>query len=172
MHKPQETTHENQQTNSAEITETQIEHQVNELNDRLLRSIAENENMRKRFEKQLEEASSYSVTNFAKDLISVIDNLDRAIQFKPEGLSPEMEQFFDGVLMTHKELCRVFAKNNISVIAPNPGDKFDYHHHFAISQVEDASYPKDTIVGLMQVGYKIKDRLIRPASVSVAKSNS
>ena len=169
MHNIEEGAVDNQDDKSLELTRTQIEHQISELNDRLLRSIAENENLRKRYEKQLEDTGTYAVTNFAKDLISIIDNLDRAIQFKPEGLSPEMEQFFNGVLMTHKELCQVFAKNHITVIAPNPGDRFDYNHHFAISQVEDSPYSQDTIVGLMQVGYKIKDRLIRPASVSVAK---
>ncbi len=152
-----------------EITQEQIEHQISELNDRLLRSAAENDNLRKRYEKQIEDIRNYSITNFAKDLISVLDNLDRAIQFKPENLPAEMMQFFDGVVMTHKELSQVFTKNNITVIAPNQGDRFDYNHHFAISQVEDTQQERDTIVGLMQVGYKIKDRLIRPASVSVAK---
>ncbi|MDX1923768.1 MAG: nucleotide exchange factor GrpE [Rickettsiaceae bacterium] len=150
-------------------TKEQMEHQLNELNDKLLRSFAENENLRKRYEKQIEEVRDYSITNFAKDLISVIDNLERAIQFKPEDLAPELQGFFDGVIMTHKELSNIFVKNNIVSIAPSAGEKFDYNQHFAISQIEDESLEKDSIVGLMQVGYKIKDRLLRPASVSVAK---
>lgn len=152
-----------------EKTIEQLEHQIEELSDRLLRTVAESENLRRRYEKQIEETREYSVTAFAKDLISVVDNLDRAIKFQPQNPTTEVQNILDGVLMTHKELYSIFTKHGISPIEPKEGEKFDYNLHFAISQVDNPSYERDTIVGIMQVGYKIRDRLLRPASVSVAK---
>ena len=148
----------------------QLEHHIEDLSDRLLRTMAENENMRKRYEKQLDDMRDYSISNFAKDLISVVDNLERALKFVPESISPEHKSLLSGVELTLKELAGIFHKNGIEAIEPHAGDKFDYNLHFAISKVESEEHNPDTIVGLMQVGYKIKDRLLRPAAVSVAKA--
>jgi molecular chaperone GrpE len=147
----------------------QLEHQIEDLSDRLLRSMAESENIRRRYEKQIEEIRDYSITAFAKDLIAVLDNLEMAIKFQPQNPSLEVKSIIDGVIMTQKELSNILAKHGITTIEPKEGEKFDYNSHFAISQVEHDTHGKDTIVGLMQAGYKIKDRLLRPASVSVAK---
>lgn len=146
-----------------------LEKQVEELSDKLLRSMAESENIRRRYEKQLEETRDFSITNFAKDLIPIIDNLERAISFVSPEVSEDAKNILSGVIMTYNELTKVFEKYGIAVISPKEGDKFDYNSHFAISQIDHQTYEKDTIVGLMQVGYKIKDRLLRPAAVSVAK---
>lgn len=147
----------------------QLEHHIEELSDRLLRAMAESENVRRRYEKQMEELRDYSISSFAKDLISVVDNLERAIKFQPTSLSEEAKNIMEGVLMTHKELVSVLQRHGISSIEPIEGEKFDYNTHFAISEVSSDKHEHGSIVGLMQVGYKIKDRLLRPASVSVAK---
>lgn len=163
----------NTQTQDTEISQVksieQLEHHIEDLSDRLLRAIAESENIRRRYEKQMEEMRDYSVTSFAKDLISVVDNLERAIQFQPNTLPEEAKSIMEGVLMTHKELASVLQKHGITSIEPKKGEKFDYNVHFAISEVDTNEHDQGAIVGLMQVGYKIKDRLLRPASVSVAK---
>ncbi|MDX2050585.1 MAG: nucleotide exchange factor GrpE [Rickettsiaceae bacterium] len=160
---------ENQHETTSSKTHEQLEHQIEELNDKLLRSMAESENVRKRYEKQIDDAKSYSISSLAKDLIGVIDNLQRALNFKPTQISEELKTVLDGVELTEKELKSVLDKHGINTISPKKGEKFDYNLHFAISQVEDDSVVPDTIVDLMQVGYKIKDRLLRPAAVSVAK---
>ena len=159
--------------NNAEIEKTplQLQHEVEELSDRLLRSIAESENMRKRFEKQLEDTRHFSISNFAKDIIGVIDNLERALSFEQEIASDDAKKIIEGVKLTHKELMSVLEKHEIKSISPEIGENFDYNHHFAISQVESDANP-NSIVGVMQVGYKIKDRLLRPAAVSVAKEKN
>lgn len=148
----------------------QLEHHIEELSDRLLRTMAESENVRRRYEKQIEDVKDYAIVSFAKDLISVADNLERAVKFQPENLTPDIKGIIDGVLMTQKELESIFAKNGVVAIHPKEGDKFDYNYHQAIVQVPSDDVPAESIVGLMQVGYKIKDRLLRPASVSVAKA--
>jgi len=147
----------------------QLEHQIQELSDRLLRTMAESENVRRRYEKQIEDVKDYAIVSFAKDLISVADNLERAVKSHPQDLTPELKGIIDGVLMTQKELESIFTKNGVVAINPKEGDKFDYNFHQAIAQIPSDDFPPESIVGLMQVGYKIKERLLRPAAVSVAK---
>lgn len=151
-------------------TYEQLQHEVEELTERMLRVMAESENMRKRYEKQLEDIKSFSISNFAKDLMAVADNLDRAISFESENQSDDAKQILDGVKLTHKDLYSVFSKYSIEIINPKVGEMFDYNLHHAISNVETSDYAPDTIVGVMQVGYKIKERLLRPSAVSVAKA--
>jgi molecular chaperone GrpE len=153
-----------------EKTREQLEHHIEDLSDRLLRTMAESENIRRRYEKQIDDIKDYAIVGFAKDLISVVDNLARAIKFQPENMTPELKSVIEGVLMTHKELESILAKHGVIAIEPKEGDKFDYNLHHAISQVASETIPPESVVGLMQVGYKIKDRLLRPASVSVAKA--
>ncbi len=152
-----------------EKTIEQLEHHIEDLSDRLLRTVAETENIRRRYEKQIEEVKEYAISSFAKDLISVLDNLHRAIQFVPENLEPSVKALFDGVMMTNKELQSMLSKHGVIAIEPKEGDKFDYNLHHAISHAESEA-EEGSIVGLMQTGYKIKDRLLRPATVSVAKA--
>lgn len=146
-----------------------LQEQVDVLQDKLLRSMAESENIRARSSKLAEEARDYSITSFAKDLVPVMDNIGRALQHIPENMDKETKILFDGVKMTSDEFQSVFKKHNIEPISPLKGDKFDYNLHNAISQITTAEFPEGTIVNTMQVGYKIKDRLLRPAAVTVAK---
>lgn len=143
--------------------------QLEEMQDKLLRSLAESENIRLRSSKMIEEAKEYSIVAFAKDLIPVIDNFSRALDHIPENISDDMKNIVDGVRMTKQELENVFEKHGLEPIKPLPGDKFDYNNHHAISQIVKEDYNPGSVVDTMQVGYKIKNRLIRPAAVVVSK---
>jgi molecular chaperone GrpE len=143
--------------------------QIVDLQDKLLRSNAENENMRRRYEKQIDETRDYSIANLCRDLISVMDNLSRALAHKPKDLDEHMQNFISGVEMTKTELGGVFAKYGIEEIAPGVGEKFDYNSHHAIAKIVSDEHPESTVLQLMQTGYRIKDRLLRAAAVSVAK---
>lgn len=154
-----------------ESTETtdNVEAQLEEMQERLVRQIAETENLRRRYEKQLEDARAYSVVSFAKDLLNVLDNLQRVQEHQIEGSSAEVKALTEGVRMTSDELLKTFDKNGISEISPSTGDEFDYNEHYAISYEETNSFAPNQIAGIMQKGYRIKDRLLRPAIVTVAK---
>ena len=145
---------------------------LSELNDKLLRMAAESENMRRRYEKQIEEARDYSVQGFAKDLISVVDNIDRALSHLPEQMDENTKNFVLGIEMTRDELIKVFLKHKIDIVEPKPGEKFDYNLHSAMMQTPTEEYEPGVVMQLMQKGYKIKDRLLRPAAVVVSKGSS
>ena len=147
-----------------------IEVEKKELNDKNLRLIAESENLRKRYEKQLADSHKYAVTNFAKDLMSVMDNLFRTLEFPIEELmqNEEFKNLFAGIEMTKTDLVNVFKKYDIVRIMPNAGDEFDYNLHQAVSQIEDSEIKKGAIVNVIQAGYVMGDRLLRPAMVAVS----
>ncbi len=147
-----------------------LQNEIIDLNEKLLRTMAETQNIRKRYEKQIEDTRDYAMVSFAKDLIAVIDNLERAIKFVPENPSDDLKNVIDGVIMTHKQLESVLRLHGVVAIVPIKGDKFDYNLHHAIAYVESEDVTNEHIVDLMQTGYKIKDRLLRPAGVSVAKN--
>lgn len=147
----------------------QLSEEVETLKDKLLRQMAESENVRSRSAKMIEEARDYALFAFSKDLVPVIDNLSRALEHLPDNLDDSTKNIISGVEMTKSELESAFKKHSLESILPQPGDKFDYHSHHAISQVVTKDYKAGTIVNTMQPGYKIKDRLIRPAAVAVAK---
>ncbi len=145
-----------------------------QLKDRALRNAAEAENIRKRAERAQAETSKYAVTGFAKDLVSVFENLIRATASITEEARAENEQVNNlaiGVEMTKKELEQVFAKNNITRIDPM-GEKFDHNKHQAMLKVDTDEHESGTIVQVLQAGYMIHDRLLQPALVGVAKSSN
>lgn len=140
------------------------------LKDQALRGLAEAENTRRRAERELGDMSKYAVTGFARDLVSVIENLQRAV----ESISPELKEaqpavgnLAVGVEMTLKELLGVFERNGIKRIDPL-GQKFDHNLHQAVAQVETPDAEPGTVVQVLQAGYVIHDRLLRPAMVGVA----
>jgi molecular chaperone GrpE len=100
----------------------------------------------------------------------VIDNISMSLAHKPKDLNDEMQSFIEGVEMTIAALVSVFSKYGMEAISPVLGDKFDYNLHHAISHVVTEDHPQGTVLQVMQSGYKIKDRLLRPAAVSVTKS--
>ncbi len=142
-----------------------------ELKDRLLRALADIDNMRRRNEKEKADAIQYGIQRFASALVHVADSLQRATQ----GLSPELraelpEQIRNlvmGVELTEKELMRAFEQHGIKIVNPKD-ERFDPHLHQAISQIPVPTVPDGTVVNVAQVGYTIGDRLLRPAMVIVA----
>ncbi len=151
----------------------ELERQVVEFRDKLLRAVAEGENIRKRNERQLEDTRKYAVANFAKDLLNVSDNLRRAIEAVPEteGAENELVQnLCSGVEAVERDLLAAFEKHGIVKITPL-NDRFDPNFHQAMFEVPDSGQPAGTVVQMLQPGYLLQDRLLRPAMVGVAKGS-
>jgi molecular chaperone GrpE len=142
------------------------------LKDRLLRAMAETENIRRRSAREKQEASKFGISNFARDLVEVADNLKRALASVPAG-SEEAENeavknLLSGIEMTDKEVHSVFERHGLKVIHP-VGEKFDPNFHQAIAEVPSEDQPHGHVVDVVQTGYVIDDRLLRPAMVTVAR---
>jgi len=147
-----------------------LKEEISDLTDKMLRNAAEAENLRKRYEKQLDETKTYAIGNFAKDMISVMDNLSRALDHKPVEMSIEVQNILTGVEMTKQELTNIFTKHKMNAISPSIGEKFDYNLHSAVAQVATNDHPEGTILNIMQIGYMMDGRLLRPAMVTVSKA--
>lgn len=148
-----------------------LEKEIAELKDRLLRTVAEMDNLRKRTERELADARQYAVTSFAREVVLIGDNLHRALTAVPaeaRAETPALASFVEGVEMTERELQRVLGKHGIRRLEP-AGEKFDPHFHQAIFEVEVAGASPGTVVQTVQAGYAIGDRVLRPAMVSVAR---
>jgi len=153
-----------------EVTPLSVaEDEINDLRDKLLRAHAETENVRRRSEKEKTDATNYAVTNFARDMLAIGDNLSRALEGLPEDteLPDSLKPLIEGVTMTDRELNNIFERHGIKKIDPK-GEAFNHNHHQAMfeSPTDD---PNGTIIQVLQVGYKIKERLLRPAMVGVSK---
>jgi molecular chaperone GrpE len=139
----------------------------------MLRLVAETENIRKRNEREREDTLRYAASGLAKDLLNVADNLFRALSAVPDEMREGEEaakNFIVGVEMTEKDLLAAFEKHGIKRILPI-GDKFDYEKHQAMFELENTDQPAGTVVEMMQPGYIMHERLLRPAMVGVAKGN-
>ncbi len=147
--------------------------EINALKDRLLRANAEAENLRKRAERQVSDAANYAVTSFARELLSVSDNLRRALDSFPKDdtASEALTTFLEGVEMTERELLNVFEKQGIKKLNPE-GEKFDHNFHQAMFEAEDPNAEPGDILQVIQPGYVLKDRLLRPAMVGVNKRSA
>ena len=143
------------------------------LKDQLLRALADVENMRRRTERELESARKYAHTGFARDLVGAIDNLSRAIDAAPaadEALSPEaLSGLFTGLEMSWTEIQSTMERHGIRRVDPK-GEKFDYNLHQAMFEVPSDAHEPGTVVEVVQHGYVLHDRLLRPAMVGVAKA--
>ncbi|MEZ5759415.1 MAG: nucleotide exchange factor GrpE [Emcibacteraceae bacterium] len=156
-----------------EVTPLSVaEAEINDLRDKLLRAVAEAENVRRRAEKEKADAANYAVTNFARDMLAIGDNLHRALDSIPENaeLPEKIKNLIEGVRMTDRELHNIFERHGIHKIDPK-GEAFDHNHHQAMYESE-TNDPDGTVIQVMQVGYKIKNRLLRPAMVGVSKGGS
>ncbi|VAV92169.1 Heat shock protein GrpE [hydrothermal vent metagenome] len=144
--------------------------EIADLKDRLLRAVAETENLRRRSDREKADAANYAMTAFARDLLSVGDNLRRALDSIPEDtdLGDNAKTLVEGIEMTERELLNMLERHNIKKIDPM-GEKFSHDLHQALFELPDTGEEDGTIVQVMQIGYKIKDRLLRPAMVGVAK---
>ncbi len=140
------------------------------MKDQALRALAEVENTRRRAEREMGDMSKYAVTSFARDLVSVIENLQRAVESIPAELKeaqPAVSNLAMGVEMTLKELLGVFERQGIKRLDPI-GQKFDHNFHQAVAQIDTPDAEPGTVVQVLQAGYVIHDRLLRPAMVGVA----
>ncbi|MDR1333585.1 MAG: nucleotide exchange factor GrpE [Holosporales bacterium] len=147
------------------ITENdELAEKVAALEDKLLRAIAESQNLQKRAEKERSDILKYGIAAFAKDVISIRDNLLRAI----ENCPPEESLIVDGIKLTLAEMDKILTRHCITMIE-SAGKIFDPHLHQAIAEVEDSDAAPGTITKVMQEGFMIEDRLLRPALVCVAK---
>ena len=153
--------------------EAELEAEVAETKERLLRALADNENLRRRTMRDLEEAHKYAITNFARELLEVADNLSRALDAVPPRAREEIDfikSLAEGVAMTEKALLTSFERHKIAKVAPELGEKFDHNRHQAMFEVATADQAPGTVAQVLQPGYTIADRLLRPALVGVAKA--
>lgn len=145
-----------------------------ELRDQLLRTLADNENLRRRTERELTAAKKYGAMGFARDLMASVDNLDKAIDLIPENkdeLDETVKNILIGVEMTGREIASVLERHNISKILPD-GEKFDYNLHQAMFEVPSDDVEPGIVMQVVQSGYQLHDRLLRPAMVGVSKPAS
>jgi molecular chaperone GrpE len=145
--------------------------EVAELKDRVLRTLAEMENLRRRTEREVADSRTYAITGFARDLVGVADNIRRALDAAADSgvvLEGPAKALVDGVELTERELLKVLDKNGVKKFDPQ-GQKFDPNLHQAVFEVPDARVPSGAVVQVIQPGYMIGDRVLRPAMVGVSK---
>ena len=151
----------------------ELEAELADTKERLLRALAETENLRRRATRDLEEAHKYAITNFARELLDVADNLSRALDAVPPRARDEIDfikNLADGIAMTEKALLTSFERHQIAKVTPEIGDRFDHNRHQAMFEVETTEQPPGTVAQVLQPGYTIAERLLRPALVGVAKA--
>jgi len=159
-----------------EPTVTEAE-EINDLKNQLLRTLADNENNRRRYEKEKEDLSAYIISNFAKEMLSVLDNLHRAIEVsskidtKDDKIDKNTLDFIEGVKLTEKQLSSINEKFKITKV-DSLNNKFDPNMHQAMFEIENDDEEEGTILQVIQDGFKIEDRLLRPALVGVSKKKS
>ncbi|MET0968795.1 MAG: nucleotide exchange factor GrpE [Tardiphaga sp.] len=146
-----------------------------ESRDRMLRTLAEMENLRKRTQKEVADARTYGVSKFAGDIVDIADNLQRALDAVPAdakaSADPGLKALLEGVELTERSLLNALEKNGVKKFDPN-GEKFDPNFQQAMYEVPDASVPSGTVVQVVQAGYTIGDRVLRPALVGVSKGGA
>jgi molecular chaperone GrpE len=166
--------YENVETLHGEHSETaELKAQLDEMKDKMMRALAEAENTRRRAERTAEDARKYAVSAFAKDMLDVADNLRRALDAVSEEMresNPELVSVLQGVEVTEKGLLKAFEKHGLQKIEPTEG-KFDPNHHEVMFEADNTGKPAGEIVQLLEPGYVLNGRLIRPARVGVAKAD-
>lgn len=147
------------------------EQRVEELNDKLLRALAEAENVRRRAERDKSDAAKYAIANFAREVLGVADNMKRAmasVDSEARKKDPALEQLMVGLEMTEREMLSTFERFGIKPIEAM-GEKFDHNLHEAMFELDDATIPAGTVMQVVEPGYMLNDRLLRPAKVGVSK---
>jgi molecular chaperone GrpE len=163
----------NLENNSEDNPENNLEKKIEELNDKLLRSLAENQNLRKIHEKEREDLIKYSSSSFAREILNLADNLERAFGlFKdnPKFKSDEFKDTMLGIELIEKELVNSFDKNGIKSFE-SVGKKFDPNFHQALNEIE-SEQEDGIVINEIQKGYMLNDRLLRPALVSISKKKA
>ena len=151
------------------------EEKLKETEDKLLRSLAETENQRRRFEKEIKDAFEFGSFNFARESLAILDNLERAKNaIKTDEIlksNKDLDKFLENITIIEKDLISIFERNKISKIS-SKGKKFDPNIHQAMTEIDDDKAEAGTIVQEIQSGYMLGDRLLRPALVGVAKKKN
>ena len=138
------------------------------LKDQMLRVAAEAENAKRRAEREANDARAYAIQRFARDLLGVADNLSRALQHEPAGEDPVVKNFVLGVELTEKELAQAFERNGLKKVDPPKGAKFDPNLHQAMMEQPASDVEPGSVIQVMQAGYELMGRIVRPALVVVA----
>lgn len=184
--KDQDTKNDTQENNGTELNveknlenysednlKNNLEKKIEELNDKLLRSLAENQNLRKIHEKEREDLIKYSSSSFAREILNLADNLERAFGLFKDNLKFKSDEFKDtmlGIELIEKELINSFDKNGIKSFE-SVGKKFDPNFHQALNEVE-SEQEDGMVINEIQKGYMLNDRLLRPALVSISKKKT
>ena len=149
-----------------------LQAEVASLKDRVLRTMAEMENLRRRTEREVADAKSYGVTSFAREMVSAVDNLQRAVASVPADAKTEASQaiqsFIQGIELTERDLLSRMARFKVQPIE-TVGSRFDPNRHEALFELPDESVPSGTVVQQVETGYVIGDRVLRPAKVGVSR---
>ncbi|MDA9423191.1 MULTISPECIES: nucleotide exchange factor GrpE [Bradyrhizobium] len=152
-----------------------LQKEAAEARDRMLRTLAEMENLRKRTSKEVADARLYGITGFARDVLDIADNLQRALDAVPAearaAADPGLTSLIEGVELTERSLLNALEKHGVKKFDPQ-GQKFDPNFQQAMFEVPDASVPSGTVVQVVQAGYTIGERVLRPALVGVAKGGA
>jgi molecular chaperone GrpE len=146
-----------------------------ELRDKMLRTLAEMENLRKRTSREVADARTYAISGFARDILEIADNLQRALDAVPAeakaSADPGLKALIEGVELTERSLLNTLEKNGVKKFDPS-GEKFDPNFQQAMYEVPDPSVPAGTVVQVVQAGYMIGERILRPALVAVSKGGA
>ena len=158
-----------------EIKDLSLEEKLKISEDKLLRSLAEIENQRRRFEKEIKDAFEFGSFNFAKESLAILDNLQRAKEAIKNDeqlkVNKDLDRFLENIIIIEKDLASIFEKNGIKKI-DSQNSKFDPNIHQAMSEIEDEKTEVGTVLQEIQAGYMIGERLLRPALVSVSKKKT
>ena len=160
-----------EETGEEAVEELTPEQLVEDLNDKLLRALAEAENVRRRAKREKSDAAKYAITNFAREVLGVADNMKRAmasVDLEARKKDPALEQLMVGLEMTEREMLSTFERFGIKPIEAM-GEKFDHNLHEAMFELDDTSKPAGTVMQVVEAGYLLNDRLLRPAKVGVSK---
>ncbi len=173
--KKQDSLDENIKKESDVNVEKSLEEKLKEADDKLLRSLAEIENQRRRFEREIKDAFEFGSFNFAKESLAILDNLQRAkTAIKNDEVlkkNKDIDKFLENLIIIEKDLINIFQKNRIKKI-DTKNKNFDPNLHQAMSEIEDENKETGSIIEEIQSGYMLGDRLLRPALVSVAKKKT
>jgi molecular chaperone GrpE len=146
-----------------------------EARDKMLRTLAEMENLRKRTSREVADARTYGITGFARDILDIADNLQRALDAVPAEMKatadPALKAFIEGVELTERSLLNTLEKNGVKKFDPS-GEKFNPNFQQAMYEVPDTSVPSGTVVQVVQAGFMIGERVLRPALVGVSKGGA
>ena len=150
----------------------QLEAEKTDLKEKLLRTLADMENLRRRTEREIADARTYAISNFARDMLNVADNFQRAIDSVPaearEAGDPALKALVEGIELTEREMLKTLERYGVKPLDPQ-GQKFDPNLHQAMFEVPSPDVPSGTVVQVVQTGYVIGERVLRPALVGVAK---